>query len=205
MAEPTNWAELKAEVESWLIRDDLTALVPNFICYAERRFNREIFTPDREGTDTLSATSETVALPTDLWALKAVWLDTDPKVVLDPMPLDELRQAYSAATTGKPCNYALAGSDMILGPAPDATYSVKVFYWEAIPALGASQATNWLLTKHPDLYVAGALVESFLYVRDEAQAAYWAAKTANIIESITRQGLRRAHPGPVRLRSAVVI
>ena len=42
MAEPTTWAELKTNLADWLDRTDLTTQIPEFIGYAERRFNRDL-------------------------------------------------------------------------------------------------------------------------------------------------------------------
>lgn len=205
MADPQNWTDLKTSLESWLNRDDQADQIPEFISLAERRFNRTVFSPEREGSSTLTAAA-TVALPADFWGVKTLWLDTDPKVVLDSMTLGELRQHYSAATTGQPGNYAIQGTNLILGPSPDSAYSMPLAYWKTIPALGSSTASNWLLLAHPDLYIAASLVEAFLWARDEQRAQLWDQRTQAKIEEINGAGRRKQHGGaPFRIRSAVVV
>lgn len=210
-SDPQTWAELKSSVERWLIRDDQVNRVPEYIALAERRFNRDIFSLEREETTTLSTTAESVALPADFWGVKAMWLDTDPKVVLDQMSLNELRQKYSAAATGQPGNYAISNSDsggdvVVFGPSPDSTYTAYLTYWQTIPALGSSQATNWLLTAHPDLYLCASLVEGFLALRNLEQANIWEQRTQAKIDAVNGAGRRKFNSGaPLRIRSAVVV
>ena len=206
-ADPTTWTELKATLANWLNRDDLSATeIPEAIALAERRFQRTIFTPDRETEATLAAAAEAVTLPTDLWGIRAAFLDTEPKVVLEPMTLNQLRETYGSAATGRPQNYAVRGGAMLLGPAPDTAYSVKLSYIQTIPALGAGQATNWLLTAHPDAYLFGALAELHLLLADEQRAALYAARFEEAAAEINRTGRRRSFGGaPQRIRPSQVV
>ena len=76
-SDPTTWAELKTTLANWLNRDrdDLGAAeIPEAIALAERRFQRTIFSPERETEVTLAASAEAVALPADLWGIRAAWL-----------------------------------------------------------------------------------------------------------------------------------
>ena len=38
----TTYTELKAAIADWLLRDDLTSVIPTFISLAESQFQREI-------------------------------------------------------------------------------------------------------------------------------------------------------------------
>ena len=188
-SDPTSWSALKTSLANWLNRADFnTAEIPEAIALAERRFQRTLFTPDREAEATLTASAEAVSLPADFWGAKAAYVDGDPKSVLEQMTLAELRNAFPAAATGKPRNYAIRGLSMILGPAPDSICSIKLTYLQTIPALGASQADNWLLTAHPDAYLHGALFELFSLTMDETRAAYHEGKLNLIIDESTGPG-----------------
>jgi hypothetical protein len=202
--DPQTFEELKLAIEGWLARDDQAERIPEYIALAERRFNRNGFSTEREGSSTLTAAAS-VALPSDFWGVKALWLDTDPKVVLDPMTLVELRQHYSSAATGQPGNYAISGANIVLGPAPDSAYSMPLAYWKTSPALGAAVADNWLLLAHPDLYLAASLVEGFLWARDESRAQIWDQRTQAKIDEVNGAGQRKQHGRPPRIRSSVVV
>ena len=206
-SDPTTWAELKTTLANWLSRDDLSATeIPEAIALAERRFQRTIFSPERETEATLTAAAETVALPSDLWGIRALHLEADPKVVLEPMTLAELRGRYAGAATGKPQNYAIRGESLVLGPAPDASHSLKLAYIQTIPALGASQATNWLLTDHPDVYLFGALHALHLLLADEERAALYDVKFRQAAEEVNRSAVRRTSGGaPIRIRPPQVV
>lgn len=201
MAVPTTWALLQAEIATWAVRDDLTDQIPNFIGYAENRFNRDLFTPDRHETATLTATTGSVALPTDFWGVRAVYVDGSTNSPLEALTIPELRATYQNDETGTPRHYAIEGGFMLLGPAPSGSTEIELTYWETIPALGSGQATNWLLTAHPDLYLAASLEELFSYTRDLNALALWSGKTAARIESLNKAGIRNQFSGPLRSRA----
>lgn len=204
-SDPQTWAELKTAIANWLNRDDLTAEIPEFIAYAERRLNRVLIVPDREATATITADAETEALPADFWEARSLYLDQPPRAALDHMPLSELRTYYAAGDTGRPRHFAIqSGTTLVLGPIPSGSFSLKLNYYQTIPALGASQATNWLLTKHPDLYVAETLHRAFTFLRDAEGMAIHRAVADSVINELTKAG-ERAQNGasPMRARSGV--
>jgi hypothetical protein len=206
-SDPTTWAELKTTLANWLARDDLSAAeIPEAIALAERRFQRTLFSPERETEATLSAVAEAVALPSDLWGIRAAYLATDPRIVLEPMTLAELRNTYAGAATGRPRNYAIRGETLVLGPAPDAIHSIKLTYIQTIPALGAGQPTNWLLTDHPDVYLFGSLHALHLLLADEERAALYDAKFRQAAEEVNRTAIRRTSGGaPIRIRPPISV
>jgi hypothetical protein len=196
---------LKASLIRWLVRDDQDDYVGEYISLAESRLDREIIGPDRETTVALTAAAS-VTLPTDFDSARTVWLDTDPKTVLDQMPLGELYQAYAAAATGSPGNFAISGTSMILGPSPDSAYSLQLTYRRAIPTLGAAVPNNWLLLKHADVYLSASLVEAYLALKDESRAQLWDARTVAKVSEINRAGIRKQYgAAPFRIRSATVV
>ena len=54
---------------------------------------------------------------------------------------------------------------------PAAVGTVELVYFARIPALTAAQPVNWLITKAPDVYLYGVLLEAMLFQKDEASAA----------------------------------
>lgn len=204
-SDPQTWTALKGAIRDWSNRDDLDAAIPGFIALAERGFQRTVLTPDRDAEATLAAAAE-VTLPDDLWQIRAAFVDADPKVALEPIGLAALRNRHASAATGMPHHYALRGAAMLLGPAPDAAYTIRLTYVRTIPALGEAQESNWLLAAHPDLYIAGVLAEACLYLRDGDGAAVWAAQRDARIEWVNRAGRRRAAgQAPQRLRAPLVV
>jgi hypothetical protein len=61
------------------------------------------------------------------------------------------------------------------GPSPDTTYTGYLSYYKDIAALSASNATNYILDKHPGIYLYGSLFHSsnFLGGTDQQQTQGW--------------------------------
>jgi hypothetical protein len=203
MAEdPITWATLKASARAWLVDIETGAIsddqLEEFIAFAERHFQRTIFTPDREAALSLSATTQVTALPTDFWGFKSPpYIDAAMDVPLVKLTPGDLRATYRTTTTGIPAHYAIEGKNLLLGPTPSSSQSVKGTYYQTIPALNSGTATNWLLTDCPDIYLAGLLHHAFLFQMDEARAGMWAAKASAAIEDLNRAGQRRSNSGPL--------
>jgi hypothetical protein len=66
-------------------------------------------------------------------------------------------------------------------------YAYTLTYWQAIPALSASNTTNWMLTAHPGLYLYATLVEASPYLRDNDQVIVWAQQYKSISAAIQSQ------------------
>lgn len=193
-ADPITWAGLQTSLANWLNRDDLsTTEIPEAIALAERRFQRKIFTPDREAALSLTATSGTVALPADFWGIHSgPYVDASSDVVLEKKTVNELRTLYPDSTTGTPLVYAIDGTNMLLGPIPSSSTAIKGTYYAVIPVLSGSQTTNWLLTAYPDVYMHAALAELNILVRDLEWYQLFEQRTVDAIEEINKAGRRRS-------------
>lgn len=203
----TTYTELKAAVADWIDRDDLTTQIVDFIAMAEAEFNRTLLVPEREAVDTSSITSETWPLPSDFHSLRSLYLNTDPRVLLEQMTLGELRNTYGAQTTGKPQNFAIQkGSELVFGPSPDTTYTVYLNYYEKIPALSGGNATNWLLTSHPDIYLYGSLLKAAQFMLDDPRIPLWQQSLGLAQVQLIQSGHDKSWSGaPLRIRSPVVV
>lgn len=204
MAEPTTWTELKANVADWLNRSDLTTQIPEFIGYAERRFNRVLRVPEMEDSVTASSSAATITLPANVLQVRSIYISSeDPTIALEQLPIWDLKHLYRDGDTGEPAHYAIqSGNELVFGPTPDASYTYILNYYEKIPALGASQADNWLLTAHPDIYLAATLAEAFSFLRDEERMSVWEQKASGRVAELNQLALRRwQNQGPKRLRT----
>ena len=67
----TTYSELKSAVADWLLRDDLTSVIPSFISLAEAKFNRRIRDYRMMTRATTSVDEGYVAVPGD-------WLENVP-------------------------------------------------------------------------------------------------------------------------------
>lgn len=204
---PTSYTELQAELVEWLKRDDLAERVTTFIAMAEARLNRVLLTAEREAVATTTLSAATLELPEDYWGLRAVYLDTDPKCVLEQKSLADLRNTYSAGMTGKPQHFAIqSGNVLVMGPAPDSSYSIVINYWQTIPALTENNADNWLLLAYPDLYMHGALVHAEAFMVNDPRIGIWKNQFEEGLIEAMRVGQRKTNSaGPQRIRSPIVV
>jgi hypothetical protein len=202
----SNYTELQAAIADYLERDDLTTQIVDFISLAEAEFNRTLFVPEREEVSSSSVSAGTITLPTDFWAMRSIYIDSDPKVFLQQMSMGELRTNYSAQATGKPQNFAIqSGNELVLAPSPDDTYSLVLNYWQTIPAL-ASNSTNWLLDSHPDIYLFGSLLQGQYLILDDNRAMMWRGRLNTAIEQLQDSGQFQAYgAAPVRIRSPYMV
>ena len=191
----TTYSELKTSVANFLARTDLTAQIPDFIQLAEARMSRELESRSQEkrATASLTANDEYVALPTDLREVREVKLNTSPNTVLEYRSPTALDSQFGGGT-GKPQAYSIVGTEIKFRPIPDSSYTAEIVYIGDIDALSDSNATNTILTRHPDAYLSGALAEAYVYLMDDARAQLYDQKFGRAIEQIKKDE-HRAHYG----------
>lgn len=184
-----NYTDLLASLASWLMRDDLTANIPDFVALCESRNNLQIRTRQMEATTTLTpATGGICTLPTDHIEARRVVSNVDPISVLEQMGLDAARAQYS--TAGYPSFYAIKGSSLLIFPPSTATITLD--YYQKIPALVTS-STNWLLTKVPQIYLYGSLLEAAPFLEDDARLVTWAQLYKAAVEDLQKEDQRAVY------------
>ena len=161
---------LVAEVGNWLDRPDLAARVPTFIRLVESKVNRRLSDPDMEQVSTSTASSDYTALPDGFGEMVSISTGDLP---LAPMSAVEYA-GIDSAITGRPRFYIIV--DGAIGFYPrDATAAIRIVYRKNVPALTSSNATNWLLTRAPDVYLYGALTEASAFLVEDDRAGSWKA------------------------------
>lgn len=165
-----NFRELAAALADWLDRDDLASRIPAFVALAESKLNRVLRLRDMERDARIEVDPATgfAELPEDCLELRAVQMATTPFRALR-LVAPEQRGAPGA---GEPRGYVLFGRR--LRPAPDAgrPMSLDIAYYARIPPLEAVER-NWLLDRHPDLYLYGALLEAEAFIVNPDKIALW--------------------------------
>lgn len=197
------YTDLQAAVIAWLHRDDLAAVVPDFIALAESRMNRALRVRQQVTTTTLStvAGTATVALPASWLEFESLRLVT-PNWQVEHLPRGQFVDAHPTSDTGAPTHYVIDGSNIVLGPKPDAVYSIEAVYFAAVPALSGGNPTNWLLTAWPNLYLFAALSESAPFIGQDERVQVWEAKYAVELQAaITADARARSSGSALRIRA----
>ena len=174
-----NYTELKANIADICentFTDDEYAL---FTQQAEQRIYNtvQLSSLRKNVTGTLTASNKYLSAPDDFlstYSLAVVDTDGDYHFLLNK-DVNFIREAYpSASSTGLPKHYAIFGPRLndaqelsfIVGPTPDASYSVELhyyFYPESIVTAG----TTWLGDNFDSALLNGALVEAIRYMKGE--------------------------------------
>ena len=190
----TSYSTLKSSIADWLNRDDLTSVIPDFISLAEAQIERRV--PTQKMVKRANATIDTPfsALPADFLSAKSLVLTStapvQPLVFLTEDELDSKKWVYR--TTGKPIYFALVGNQIEVLPAPDTSYTAELTYVATLAKLSDSNTSNWVLERHPDVYLYGSLLQAAPYLRDDERVALWGPLYSQAIEDMILQNERAA-------------
>jgi hypothetical protein len=185
------------------MRDDLTSSIPDFITLCEARNNLRLRTREMEARTTLSAAGDgvTYTLPTDFVEVRSLVSNVDPTSVLKPASLDQARNFYS--TADYPYFYVIQGDSLYVYP-PN-TADLTLDYFSKIPALSDSNETNWLLTKAPQVYLYGTLMESAPFLADDQRTMVWAQLYQVACDELSKADQRAKHSKATpRLRVVII-
>ena len=166
----TSYTELKTAVADWLNRADLDQQIPDFITLAESTLNDVLRTSYMVASSAVSLSSGRASLPTD--ALEIVYAqvantEDEPLEQITAQQLVMLRRARTRLEAN-PKFFAVVGRQMLVTPTPSSG-SVDVDFYQKIPALSGTNATNWLLEEAPHVYLYTALLHATPFLMDDAR------------------------------------
>ena len=186
----SNYTELKASIADFLNRSDLTSIIPDFITMAEASINREVRHYEMENRATAELSGQYLDRPNDWVETIRIHLTgsgTRNLQLLSSASMADKRQG-AENTTGEPKYYSHVERAFEVFPTADGTYNVELYYYQKIPALSASNATNWLLTDHPDVYLYGSLMHSAPYLAEDERIGVWAQMYSAAVNRVNQSG-----------------
>jgi hypothetical protein len=198
----TNYTDLQAAIASWMVRSDLTSVIPDFITLFEAEANRVLRTRAQETAGTITMSSGVGTLPTDYLGWKRMTWPGSTVMQLEYVHPDWRRAAYPTQPSGVPKVWTIEGSSIITSPYDTNNTSLSFLYYAKVAAL--SSGTNWLMTAHPDLYLYGSLGEGWAYLLDTEKAALCFARRDAMFESLNRLDMHTRGPSAPRIMGAVV-
>jgi hypothetical protein len=161
---------------------DFVTNIPVFVQQAEQRIYNSVQFPSirKNMTGVVSTTSTYLSAPDDYlatYSLAVIDADGNYEYLLNK-DVNFIRQAYPKATdTGLPRYYALFGPTVsgstitteltfILGPKPDANYTVELHYYY-YPQSIVTASTTWLGDNFDSVLLYASLVEAYTYMKGE--------------------------------------
>ena len=80
-------------------------------------------------------------------------------------------------------------------PAPGANIDIEMIYYGKITPLSSEVATNWLLTKAPDVYLYGSLMHAQPFLMDDQRMPVFAALYNSRVEALNEESMKSTHSG----------
>lgn len=190
------YSDMVTAVGDWLDRSDLAARVPDFLRLTESRLNRLLDDPDMEVTETFPATGEFTPLPLDFGEMVSISVGEGPLASVGPVEF----AGYDRTISGDPRVYSIVNRAIAFAPA-NATVSITLVYRRSIPALTSINTTNWLLTRAPDVYLYGALVQASAFLAEDDRVGLWKSAFDEAVSELRMDSQRRKWgAGPIAPR-----
>lgn len=186
------------------IDPNFIAIFPEVIAYAEGRIYREVdflATRGRDASAALTTNQRTFVLPSGFLVVEGLNVitpagqapDAGTRNPLAPVSRDYIDAVYPNLTTstGVPSVFAmLTNETVVVGPAPDASYTVEVVGVQVQTPLSASETETVITTWLPDLFLAASMVFMSGYMKnfgsqadDPAMAVSWEQQYQVLLKS----------------------
>ena len=194
----TTYAELQTSIANWLNRDDLTAVIPDFIAIAESQMNRTLrhWRMEKRVETTLDEQYEN--LPIDFLEMLELSLsDGTYLTLISTADMQSKKQASSAAA--KPRFYKISSDQIEVYPVPDSSSTLSMQYYGKTPALSDTATGNWILEYAPDAYVYGSLLQAAPYLGDDARIQIWSSLFVSSLEALNLDSMKAKTSGPMRM------
>lgn len=170
-----NWTDLNAAIISFMMdRSDLATPAPDFIALAESVIwyglapaISPLRTREMETVATVTLTSGVGPLPTDYLQYRRQVQTTSPRRVLSYVTPDVYDLRYPSGTAGYGNDFTIIGANVVTGP--HVATSMELTYYAKAAALTSGAPTNWLMTKWPDVYLRGALMQAAEWLKNDGE------------------------------------
>ena len=176
-----NYADLVQAIKDYTenLETSFVSQIPHFVEQAEERIYRSVMIPElrKNVTASMSAGNQYLARPSDFLAVFSIAVingDGDYTYLLDK-DVNFIREALPRSSTqGLPQfygqfdgDYTVGSCNFILGPTPDASYSVELHYYFDPPSI-VTTGTSWLGENAEAALLYGSLLEAYTYMKGEA-------------------------------------
>lgn len=181
-----NFTDLKTAVTDWMARSDVAGKAEDFITLGEAALNREldVVDTDTELTGTVDSREIDVSSLSVVEPRALFLIDPDTGDEAQLTPLTDGTFPY-VSESQEPSFWSFEkNAEKIKFDTPlNKAYKFRFEYRERF-ALSDANPTNWLLTNHPDLYLAATLVWGGVFTRNAEAGARWATVLAEALPSV---------------------
>lgn len=156
-----NYANLKATIERFAHRDDVKDVIDDFILLAEVEFYNNpdatlrVRSMEQSSIEVTVITDDFVALPATFLEYRRVTITVDDVEI--PMEYKTPEQMNVDLTRSGVPRFFTVTDKMYFEMLPDDTYNINLDFFGQLPPLDATNDTNDILTRFPNIYLYGAL------------------------------------------------
>jgi len=199
-----NYSDLQASAVDWMERAGQAGQAPDWIKLAEAKLNRKLGAVEVEASLNSVAASRNI----DITSLSIV----EPIALFISPPSENEREIQPQAngtyplmevTEAQPRIYSIVGTNIQFDRIADQVYPFRFVYRERF-ALSDSAPTNWLLTNHPDVYLAATLMWGAGYNQDWQNGPVWKSMLDEAIPEI-RHTISKNKRGILRVDRALTM
>lgn len=201
-----NYGDLQGAIGDWLYRKTdsaLTLRAPDLIQLFESDFvvDPEMRTLEMQETDTALISSSSVSLPDSFIEMTALKVIGEPLGIAD-QPLDYVTPARASVLDSNSQHgngpgiakyYTVRSGRIFIIPqrfAPTGA-SLEMDYTSFTPLAQAQGGVNWLLSKYPNLYLYGSLMQAAAYVDDKETVAFWKSGRDEVMSKLASSARKR--------------
>lgn len=184
MAELDTYTKLVTRVESWLNRENFTALtteIPYFVEQGMRRIQKENLNRAMLTVDgAFAITGRTVALPTDFDRVESFHvIASGTNTAIRGFSYSKVVQGGQRTTPDK---YTILGDNFFFNT--DGAATAELVYYKKLPIPSASVATNWVLENEPELLFWATLIAAAIWLKDDTRKQEWVGNYAEILRAL---------------------
>jgi len=185
-----NYSDLVTAIQAWMMdRGDLATPAADFIALGEGLINygaepqlKPLRCRDMESLVTLTPASGICALPTDYLQYRRVVEKSTPRRELEYIAPAAAEQMYASRAAGLANHFTIVGQNLYSFPL--ASNPIELTYYQAVPALSSGAPTNWLMTKHPGIYLRAALMQAAEYIKNDVELAKQAMLLGSLVAAV---------------------
>jgi hypothetical protein len=181
----------------------LSAVIPDFIRFAELRLARDIRTRKmlKSATANMVAGDERLSLPTDFLEVRNLYTQGNPRMPVTYLSPSAFTRDARADESGLPVFYTVLASEFQFAPQPDTAYVLEILYYAQPPVLSGSNSSNVFLANYPDALLYGSLIEAEPYLINDARSQTWATLYDRAIKNIEDSDQNSEYSGiPLQMR-----
>lgn len=180
-----NLGDLKAAIVDGMFgRADIEPVAQKFVDLCHADLNLVLRTRRQLTSQTLVLDADgKTPLPDDYLQYREVVALLNPVRVLEYVVPTYGDWAYPYDFADLPRVFTIDGPSIVVRP--KTTADIRFEYWAQIPAMVQETDTNWLMQKHPGIYLYGALKHANIDIDNETRALKMAALQSSLIDAVT--------------------